>query len=200
MFQTKVVEKIKTHILCSVMLDTPCSEVVWWELATHSIRQFPPSLPYPCVTVCHHISTWIYISAPCWELVYLSKQQICNSLMKIQNVEICRGVNYTRKRCCGIHLYDINYKFFGYNEIKHNRIRNKKSIYCKYTIYFRRHNNIMVYLLNFNITYINYFGYMFRLLWVIFRPWFQELLYILFYSFFVFYSFWNYSFCVRQKL
>ena len=29
------------------------------------------------------------------------------------------------------------------------------SIYCKSTIYFRRHNNIMVYLLNFNITYIN---------------------------------------------
>jgi len=28
------------------------------------------------------------------------------------------------------------------------------SIYCKSTIYFRRHNNIMVYLLNFSITYI----------------------------------------------
>ena len=27
-------------------------------------------------------------------------------------------------------------------------------IYCKSTIYFRRHNNIMVYLLNLNITYI----------------------------------------------
>jgi len=30
------------------MLDTPCSEVVWRVLATHSIRQFP---------MCHHIST-----------------------------------------------------------------------------------------------------------------------------------------------
>ena len=32
-----------------VMLDTPCSEVVWRVLATHSIRQFPlhfPSLPH----------------------------------------------------------------------------------------------------------------------------------------------------------
>jgi len=29
-----------------------------------------------------------------------------------------------------------------------------KSIYCKSTIYFRRHNNIVVYFLNFNITYI----------------------------------------------
>ena len=44
-----------------VMLDTPCSEVVWRVLATHSIRQFPPSHPCPCVTVCHHISTGVYL-------------------------------------------------------------------------------------------------------------------------------------------
>jgi hypothetical protein len=34
-----------------VILDTPCSEVVWRVLATHSIRQFPPyfrSLASPC--------------------------------------------------------------------------------------------------------------------------------------------------------
>ena len=34
-----------------VMLDTPCSEVVWSALATHSIRQFPlqfPSRASPC--------------------------------------------------------------------------------------------------------------------------------------------------------
>ena len=34
-----------------VMLDTPCSEVVWRVLATHSIRQFPlhfPSRTWPC--------------------------------------------------------------------------------------------------------------------------------------------------------
>ena len=43
-----------------VMLDTPCSEVVWRVLATHSIHQFPPSLPFPCVTVCRHISTRHY--------------------------------------------------------------------------------------------------------------------------------------------
>ena len=42
-----------------VMLDTPCSEVVWRVLATHSIRQFPTLLPLPCVTVCHHISTGV---------------------------------------------------------------------------------------------------------------------------------------------
>ena len=43
-----------------VMLDMPCSEAVWRVLATHSIRQFPPSLPFPCVTLCHHISTGLY--------------------------------------------------------------------------------------------------------------------------------------------
>jgi hypothetical protein len=39
-----------------VMLDTPCSEVVWRVLDTHFIRQFP----LPCVTLCHHISTGLY--------------------------------------------------------------------------------------------------------------------------------------------
>ena len=43
------------------MLDTPCSEVVWKVLATHSIRQFPLSLPLLCVTVCHRISTGLYL-------------------------------------------------------------------------------------------------------------------------------------------
>ena len=42
-----------------VMLDTPCSQVVWRVLATYSIRQFPLHLP-PCVTVCHDISTGVY--------------------------------------------------------------------------------------------------------------------------------------------
>jgi len=45
-----------------VMLDTPCSEVVWRVLATHSIRQFPLHFPHPCVTVCQHISTGVYLS------------------------------------------------------------------------------------------------------------------------------------------
>jgi hypothetical protein len=40
-----------------LILDTPCSEVVWRVLATHSIHQFPLHFPLPCVTVCHHFST-----------------------------------------------------------------------------------------------------------------------------------------------
>jgi len=43
-----------------VMLDTPCFEVLWRVLSTHSIRQFPPSLPRPCVTLRHQISNGLY--------------------------------------------------------------------------------------------------------------------------------------------
>jgi len=61
----------------SVMLGTPCSEVVWRVLATHSIRQFSRHCHFPCFIVCHHISTGVYhgsrlfagLSAQClaWE-------------------------------------------------------------------------------------------------------------------------------------
>ena len=43
-----------------VMLHTPCSEVVWGVLATHSIRQFPlhfPSRASPCAITFHLDST-----------------------------------------------------------------------------------------------------------------------------------------------
>ena len=50
-----------------VILDTPCSELVWRVLATHSIRQFPPSIPLPCVTVWHHVSTGLYTLKPVYE-------------------------------------------------------------------------------------------------------------------------------------
>jgi hypothetical protein len=46
--------RLLTSEVCAsavVMLDTPCSEVVWRVLATHSIRQFPlhfPSRASPC--------------------------------------------------------------------------------------------------------------------------------------------------------
>jgi len=43
-----------------VMLDAPCSEVVWRILATQSIRQFPLHFPAHASAVCHHISTGLY--------------------------------------------------------------------------------------------------------------------------------------------
>jgi hypothetical protein len=50
-------EVCASAVVMVVMLDTPCSEVVWRALATYSIRQFP----LPCMTVCHHISTGVYL-------------------------------------------------------------------------------------------------------------------------------------------
>jgi len=47
-----------------VMLDTPCSEVVWRVLAPHSIRQFPlhfPSRVSPCAITFQLESTSVYI-------------------------------------------------------------------------------------------------------------------------------------------
>jgi len=49
-----------------VMLDTPCSEVVWRVLATHSIRQFPhhfPSLASPCAITFQLESTFFKAAA-----------------------------------------------------------------------------------------------------------------------------------------
>jgi len=48
-FSRLLAAKVCTTVV--VMLDTPCSKVVWRVLATHSIRQFPlhfPSCASPC--------------------------------------------------------------------------------------------------------------------------------------------------------
>ena len=44
-----------------VMLDTPCSEVVWRALNGYPLHSpVSPSLPLPCVTVWHQVSTGLY--------------------------------------------------------------------------------------------------------------------------------------------
>jgi hypothetical protein len=60
-----------------VMLDTPCSEVVWRVLATHSIRQFPlhfPSRASPCAITFELDTTSLCIIK---ELYILPTQWIC---------------------------------------------------------------------------------------------------------------------------
>ena len=69
------------------------------------------------------------------------------------------------------------------------RIGKDLSIYCKFTIYFRRHNN-MIYLLNFNITCIIIFATCFDSYESSSGINFQELLYILF-TVFLSYSFFE---------
>jgi hypothetical protein len=60
-----------------VMLDTPCSEVVWeYWLPTPS--PVSPSLPLPCVTVCHHISTGVYYKIV---VIWEGDQRVCSQKM-----------------------------------------------------------------------------------------------------------------------
>jgi len=46
-----------------VILDTPCSEVVWSGTGYPHHSPVSPSLPHTCVTVCHHISTGVYLTS-----------------------------------------------------------------------------------------------------------------------------------------
>jgi len=68
-----------------VMLDSPCSEVVWRVLATHSIRQFPLHFP-PYVNVRHHISTGVYRIRAGWRE---SVEQLSNWQL-LKNHCLCR--------------------------------------------------------------------------------------------------------------
>jgi len=43
-----------------VMLDTPCSKIVWSTDGYPLQSPVSPSLPLPCVAVCHHVSTGLY--------------------------------------------------------------------------------------------------------------------------------------------
>ena len=45
-----------------VMLDTPCSDVECKTTGYPLQSHVPPSLPLPCVTVCHQVSTELYFS------------------------------------------------------------------------------------------------------------------------------------------
>ena len=56
-----------------VMLGTPCSEVVWRVLATHSVRQFPlhfPSGASPCAITFHLDSISAFESVACLSVCY----------------------------------------------------------------------------------------------------------------------------------
>jgi len=69
-----------------VMLDTPCSEVVWRVLATHSIRQFPlhfPSRASPRVITFQADSTYI---APFSVVRYRPTPPVCRLSILISNV------------------------------------------------------------------------------------------------------------------
>ena len=53
-------EVCASAVVMVVMLDTPCSEVECKTTGYPLHSHVPPSLPLPCVTVCHQVSTELY--------------------------------------------------------------------------------------------------------------------------------------------
>ena len=69
-----------------VMLDTPCSEVVWRVLATHYIRRFPlhcPSRASPCAITfqldsnTYYFECWGYLGGNCDDYCFLWRDVTC---------------------------------------------------------------------------------------------------------------------------
>jgi hypothetical protein len=89
-----------------VMLDTPCSKVVWRILATHSIRQFPlhfPSRASPCAITFQLDSTTVFLSSGLSKTVkywphYLNILTTVWQIHKFRNMQ----VSYTS---CGLQNY-----------------------------------------------------------------------------------------------
>ena len=53
-------EECASAVVIVVMLDTPCSEVECKATGYPLHSHVSPSLPLPCVTVCHQVSTELY--------------------------------------------------------------------------------------------------------------------------------------------
>ena len=74
-----------------VMLETPCSEVVWRVLATHSIRQFPlhfPSRPSPCA-ITFQLDWMVFLKT--------------RPLVKRNKAEFINVPSFTSLRMCSTH-------------------------------------------------------------------------------------------------
>jgi len=80
-----------------VMLDTPCSEVLWRVLATHSIRQYPlrfPSRATPCAITFQLDSTTrggvgLHVQYSCYRTISLHiRVSLMNSYVLIQHCQL----------------------------------------------------------------------------------------------------------------
>ena len=136
-----------------VMLDTPCSEVMWRVLATHSIRQFPlhfPSRASPCAitfqldsnsrtsncqcnlfsdkntTVRNFcISGWLAvpINPDKWRSTVLTDPPITVRVMWIRKLEICGSVPIRTKPWTKV-----------LESLKHNCQSSTPANYCRNTV------------------------------------------------------------------
>ena len=66
-----------------LMLDTPCSEVVWRVLATHCIRMFPLHFPYLRYCVPSHFN-WSLLQFPAYPQDLSRRQWLCNYMLNVK--------------------------------------------------------------------------------------------------------------------
>jgi hypothetical protein len=91
----------KVCALAVVMLDTPCSEVVWRVLAANSIRQFPLHFPFrasTCTITFQLESTKLHgrlnFGSPGWNLLYVSISAPINLRWTLHVWKICPPLIY----------------------------------------------------------------------------------------------------------
>jgi hypothetical protein len=103
-----------------VMLDTPCSEVAWRVLATHSIHQFPlhfPSRASPCAIRFQLDSTYsgvtcnTYFCVGCWSDIWEVTRCVNGSLCRSQIYIVTEFLNMCHYEtnlslCSGIMLHN----------------------------------------------------------------------------------------------
>ena len=76
-----------------VMLDTPCSEVVWRVLATHSIRQFPlhfSSRASPCAITFQMDSTTLFTRLRCYMFQHFQESStgMINFVSRVRQIRV----------------------------------------------------------------------------------------------------------------
>jgi len=80
-----------------VMLDTPCSEVVWEYWLPNPFASFP-SLPLPCVTVFHQVSNALYQTRRCDTVEDSNRQYIVHVKNPVgTNLPSLRPYTYDRR-------------------------------------------------------------------------------------------------------
>jgi len=95
-------EVCASAVVMVVTLNKPFSDEVYRVLATHSIRQLPPSLPLSCVTVCHHISTGLY------QVFYQAKSGHDVKLNDYVHLLIMLGMSDALPLCFSICLHNLH--------------------------------------------------------------------------------------------
>jgi hypothetical protein len=75
-------EVCASAVVMVVTLDTPCSEVECKTTGYPLHSHVSPSLPLPCVTVCHHVSTEVFIRSVLFLSHYKRNQKLSEKWLK----------------------------------------------------------------------------------------------------------------------